>query len=152
MVQPEAVSLQVVISESSQFTAMPGGCQIQLLPDVLPRSNYVAWMGRADLILLPYDPKLFRARTSGVFVEAIAAGKPPVVTDGTWMAHELRQHGLEQLILDWDSPAILADLLRVARDPELPAKLARMQAAYAEYHSVPGYARAIQRIFAETRQ
>ena len=42
--------------------------------------------------------------------------------------------------------------MRVARDPALPARLARMQAAYAEYHSVAGYARVIQRVFAETRQ
>jgi len=131
---------------------VPGACQVRLLPDVLPRSAYIAWMQRADLVLLPYDPTRFRARTSGIFVEAIVAGRTPVVTDGTWMAHELRQHHLEQLILDWDSPTILADLLRVARDPTLPAQLARMQAAYADYHSVPGYARVIQRVFAETRQ
>ena len=68
------------------------------------------------------------------------------------MAHELRQHGLEELILDWNSPTILADLLRVARDPNVRSKLARMQADYAEYHSVAGYARVIQRVFEETRQ
>ena len=149
---PAAAMIQIVASQSSRLMVRPGACQIRLLPDVLPRNDYIAWMQRADLILLPYDPVLFRARTSGIFVEAIAAGKPPVVTDGTWMAHELRQHGLEALILDWDSPTILADLLRVARDPEVAAKLARMQAAYAEYHSVPGYARVIQRVFEETRR
>ena len=152
MPDPQAASLEVVISESAQFNARPGACRIRLLPDVLPRSDYVAWMRRADLILLPYAPSLFRARTSGVFVEAIAAGKPAVVTDGTWMASELRKHGLEALILDWDSPTILGDLLRVARDASLPPKLARMQAAYAEYHSVTGFARAIQRAWDDTCQ
>ena len=68
------------------------------------------------------------------------------------MASELRKYGLDQFVLDWDSPTIFGDLLRLASDADLPAKLARMQAAYADYHSVSGYARVIHRVFEETRQ
>jgi hypothetical protein len=149
---PEAESLQIVASQSSHFIQKPGACQIRLVPDVLPRSDYLAWMQNADVILQPYDPAFCWARTSGIFVEAIVAGNRPVVTDGTWMAHELRKYGLDQLILDWNSPTILSDLLRVARAEDVRVKLARMQSAYADYHSVPGFAKTIQHVFDETRQ
>ena len=152
MTGPEAEKFYIVADEGSHLAPVPGGCQVRLLPSGISRAEYVGWMHSIDIALLPYSPVMYATRTSGPFGDALATSKPPVVTDGTWMAHELRQHGLEQLILDWDSPSILADLLRVARDPALPAKLARMQAAYADYHSVPGYARVIQRVFAETRQ
>jgi hypothetical protein len=147
---PEAEALRVVASEASHFVHLPGACQVALVPDVLPRPDYVNWMQSADIILLPYDSALFRARTSGIFVEAIVAGKIAVVTDGTWMAHELRKYGLDKLILDWTSPTILSDVLRLAADKGMRARLGQMQAAYAEFHSVPGYAASIQRIFGET--
>jgi hypothetical protein len=149
---PEAAHFCLVADAGALLTPAPGGCEVISLPSGMSRAEYVGWLRRMDLALLPYSPTVYATRTSGPFADALAAGKPPVVTDGTWMAHELRQHGLDELILDWDSPTILADLLRVARDPQVPAKLARMQAAYADYHSVAGYARVIQRVFEETRQ
>jgi len=152
LTNPSADSLLLVASQSSGLTQAPGACQVVLLPDVLPRSEYLAWMRRADVILLPYNPAVFRARTSGIFVEAVVAGKLPVVTAGTWMAHELLKYDLPELILDWTSPTVLCDLLRLAHADDVRAKLRRMQSAYAQFHSVPGYADTMQRVFAETRQ
>ena len=149
---PNADTLRVVASEASHLVHQPGACQVVLVPDVLPRIDYVTWMRAADIILLPYDSALFRARTSGIFVEAVVAGKIVVISDDTWMARQLRQYGLEKLILDWNSPTIISDLLHVAQAADVRVKLALMQSAYADYHSVPGFARTMQHVFDETHK
>ena len=53
----------------------------------------------ADIILAPYIAKNangqlgYHSRTSGVFSEAVAAGKPVITTKDTWMAHQLEKFG-----------------------------------------------------------
>jgi glycosyltransferase involved in cell wall biosynthesis len=39
-----------------------------------------------DLLLLPYDQEVYRRRSSGLLVRAMALGIPTVVSDGTWLA------------------------------------------------------------------
>lgn len=56
-------------------------------PMTLPEYN-VALSG-CDLALFPYEPVNYRKRTSGVFGEAVAYGKPVVVSPGTWMAEQI---------------------------------------------------------------
>jgi len=56
-------------------------------PMTLPQ--YHAALQSADVVLCPYDVVPYRIRTSGVFAEAVACGKPLVVSPGTWMAREI---------------------------------------------------------------
>jgi len=62
---------------------------IRVIERSLSAEEYRALLASADAVLLPYDGLTYRSRTSGPFVEAICAGKPVVVTEGTWMAREL---------------------------------------------------------------
>lgn len=62
---------------------------IQVIERSLSSEEYRALLASADAVLLPYDELTYRSRTSGPFVEALCAGKPVVVTEGTWMAREL---------------------------------------------------------------
>jgi hypothetical protein len=151
MTGPEAQRLCIVADEGAGLSPVEGGCQVVLLPVGISRAEYIGWMHTMDVALLPYSAPVYATRTSGPFADAIAVGKPAVVTAGTWMADELRKYGLDELILDWNSPSILSDLLHVARAEDMRAKLARMQAAYADYHSVRGFARAIHDVFDETQ-
>lgn len=48
--------------------------------------EYAALFNRADMLLIPYDPDAYASRSSGVFAEALAAGRPTLVTRGSWMA------------------------------------------------------------------
>lgn len=137
----------LVAAQGTQLTATPGGCRVKLLPAELPREAYLGWLQAADLILLPYEPKTYAERTSGIFVEAIAAGRPAAVTAGTWMAGELQRYDLSELILDWDSPRLFEDLIRLADSAEVRSKTARMQAAYRDFHSEAGYARAVRALY-----
>ncbi len=55
----------------------------------LRSDEYYRFLNQADGVILPYCPTVYRRRTSGIFAEAMAFGKPAVVTRGTWMDSEL---------------------------------------------------------------
>jgi glycosyltransferase involved in cell wall biosynthesis len=44
----------------------------------------------ADVMLIPYDPDRYRARSSGVLAEALSVGVPVVVPASTWMAEQIQ--------------------------------------------------------------
>ena len=61
----------------------------------LTSGDYAELMSRSALVLLPYDPALYLGRSSGVFAEALALGKPVIVPDRGWMAAETHpDHGV----------------------------------------------------------
>jgi hypothetical protein len=143
MKDASAEKIQVVAAASSGFAATAGGCAIRLLPNELSSPEYWGWMLAADVILLPYDLS-YAERTSGIFVEAITAGKLALTTAGTWMAGELLAHGLPELIMDWSSPRVWETVLGLTQNVQLRRRLAAMQADYQRYHSLAGFAAALQ--------
>jgi glycosyltransferase involved in cell wall biosynthesis len=70
---------------------------------------------RADVILLPYDSR--DQVTSGVLVEAIAAGKPVVATAFPH-AVEMLSDGAGMLVPQYDANAIGAALYRILTEPD----------------------------------
>lgn len=52
-------------------------------------TEYVEFVRRSDIVLLPYDYRAWTGRTSGVFADATGFGKVTVVPRGTWMAEQL---------------------------------------------------------------
>ncbi len=71
---------------------------------------------RSDIVLLPYDRRLFLDKTSGVFAESVAFGKISVVPQGTWMAEQL-QHGRGVgSVFENYTPASIADAVGAAVD------------------------------------
>lgn len=75
----------------------------------------------ADVILLPYDSR--EQVTSGVLVEAVAAGKP-VISTGFPHAVELLSSGAGLLVERQNPDAIAAALRRVLTEPGLADRLA----------------------------
>jgi len=61
---------------------------LRLVPESLDSKRYYELLASADIVVIPYREQNYRARTSGILVEALAAGKPVVVTEGTWMADQ----------------------------------------------------------------
>ena len=82
----------------------------------------------ADVVVLPYDSR--EQVTSGVLVEALAAGKPVIAT-GFPHAIELLGGGTGLIVPHGDPPAMAAALRRVLTEPGLAARLGAQAAALA---------------------
>src|SRR6185369_9537754 len=67
------------------------GERVQLVREPVDSKRYYEILSMADIVVLPYRERNYRARTSGVLVEALAAGKPVVVTKGTWLEEQTLQ-------------------------------------------------------------
>ena len=73
------------IASSKQMLAHFGEA-VKILEHPLESEAYANEINNADAIILPYDPIRYKERSSGIFVEAAAAGKPVITTAGSWMS------------------------------------------------------------------
>jgi hypothetical protein len=138
----------IIAARSSQLAPISGGVKVQLIEDNLEREAYIKWMNTCDLILIPYDSEAYCERTSGIFTECIIAGKIPLVTPHTWMARELSQSELDELILDWAEPEIVLEkILQISASLEVQNKVLKMQQKYLHFHNPESYANMMQSIF-----
>jgi hypothetical protein len=140
---------KLIIADSAKEHLTELGVKVEFIESNLPRKDYIQWMTSVDLILLPYDPLIYQFSTSGIFVEAVVAGKIPVVRDGTWMAFELKKFGLQKLIVDWENPNIFKDFKEILEDLEITKKLSEMQNSYKQFHSEATYAKIMNRLFSQ---
>jgi glycosyltransferase involved in cell wall biosynthesis len=106
-------------------------------------------VGQADVVLLPYDSS--EQVTSGVLIEALAAGKPVVATEFPH-AVELLADGAGLLVPHRDPAAITAALRRVLTEPGLAAGMSDRAASLApalNWSAVANrYRRLAERLFA----
>jgi glycosyltransferase involved in cell wall biosynthesis len=66
---------------------------VALVPEQLDEREYQLLLDQADVILAPYLIDNYYVQTSGIYAEAIAMGKPVVVSRGTWMASQIHRFG-----------------------------------------------------------
>jgi glycosyltransferase involved in cell wall biosynthesis len=64
---------------------------VTLLKTPLDPISYRNLLLKSDIVLFPYDSVAYAARSSGIFTEAMVAGIPVVVPEGSWMALQLRE-------------------------------------------------------------
>lgn len=88
---------------------------LTLIEEVLSSEDYAALLAGADAVALPYRKQQYFARTSGPLTEALAAAKPVIVTDDTWLSDQLVSHGAGYAIRDGDVVG-LAQALQWTRD------------------------------------
>jgi glycosyltransferase involved in cell wall biosynthesis len=84
---------------------------IELVENHLDTKTYYQLLNEADAIIMPYRRVFYRARTSGILAEAIAAGKPVIVPRETWMSQQARDYGACVEFED-GNPADLARAIR----------------------------------------
>ncbi len=133
----------IVAAESSLLKSVEGGVNVHLIPDNLSRSEYENWLYKSDLMLLPYSSQAYSEKTSGIFTESVIAGTIPLVTPNTWMAKELSQYNLEELIIDWDNlPNVFAHIEQILTQnwEQITLKFSIMQKEYYTFHSLENYA------------
>lgn len=117
--------------------------EIKKLEPVLSANSYTHALLESDCILLPYDPNRYEYSSSGIFVEAIAAGKIPLVNHNTWPAFELKKYDLEELILDWTLPTLYQKIHELACSPIIRKKLLKMQQNYICFHNSVNFKNAL---------
>lgn len=87
--------------------------ELAALTEALSPADYYRLVARADVMLLPYLQSRYRASTSGVLAEALAAGIPAIVPDRTWLADQLPPGGGEGF---HDFPSFVIAVKRVIDD------------------------------------
>jgi hypothetical protein len=142
-----AKKIYLFISEKAYLPNTHPNIKITYLPAYLTRKEYLKQLNDVDILLLPYDSEIYRERTSGVFVEAICAGKIPFVTQGTWMATELISYNLSELIIDWTKNNVFESMFTIADNTITRRKIMTMRDRYLKFHSVEAYAKQMQQIF-----
>jgi len=86
-------------------------------PMTLPEYNIA--LNSADIGLFPYEIVPYRKRSSGVFAEAVAYGKPVIATRGTWMAEQIAAgHAAGTIIDDLEPDSIARAIAHCVADLE----------------------------------
>lgn len=94
--------VQEAIAAAEEVLASRWGkrCRFTIQDGYLSSEAYGALLASADVVLLPYHRDVYEARSSGVFIEAVCAGKIVIVTQDTWMSDMLAIAGSGRLVED----------------------------------------------------
>ena len=121
--------------------AVEGKSRMHVIDVAMPMEQYHQALDSADLALFPYEVVPYRKRTSGVFGEAVAYGKPVLATAGTWMAQQIEAGRAAGAVFAQPTPEAVSDVVARCLD-ELPALQARARAlasAWREDNGIPGF-------------
>lgn len=109
--------------------------EIHTYENALTEGEYASILERCQVVLAPYHAEVYEARTSGVLVEAIASAKIAIVTERTWLATELQEHGTGILVKNKSPECIAAALLHVQKNLQQLSENALVKAnAYRQKH------------------
>lgn len=84
---------------------------VEILEGPFDSDTYHQLISTSDVILIPYCPRSYAARSSGIFAEALAAGVPTVYPEGSWMEESQVEGGSLGFRKVADMPAVLASIL-----------------------------------------
>ena len=103
--------------------------------DNLSREDYLRYFLKSNFIILPYESKDYKYRSSGIFVESISLRKIVLVSVNTWMSKELKKHNLSELIVhDWNNFEIFK-FIKNYNHQKIDKKLKIMQKKYLTFHN-----------------
>ena len=91
----------------------------------LPYEEIPSWYACADVVHAAYDSAVGNAlvATPGKVLEAMACGKPVIVSEGTWVGTWVAQVGAGLAVCGDDADDVRAALERLADEPGLAAEL-----------------------------
>ncbi len=84
--------------------------RVKLIDRAMEADEYYDILADADIVVIPYDARRYRTRSSGILIEAMAAGKPVITTRGSWMETQVSD---DHAVVFSDGKALSA-ALRVA--------------------------------------
>ncbi|MFQ5851913.1 MAG: glycosyltransferase [Candidatus Binatia bacterium] len=98
---------------------------VQFVENVLSTDGYHRLLQEADAVLCPYWRSIYSSRTSGIFTEALGAGKIVIATDNTWMSDQLRELHAGVVCQDRDPKELTRAILEIGSQWHEYAKRAR---------------------------
>ncbi len=120
------------------------GC-IELKTQALDPQAYAALLDSSDVVVLPYWRSIYEARTSGVLVEALSAGKPVICTEATWLSDQLT-HGQGCQVKDRNPADLARQLLALHKDYARYLQAAQQaRTAWVDYHNPTSLVAALTR-------
>ena len=90
--------------------------KFEVIDAELTKSDYSHLLSEADIIALPYDPKVFAERTSGLVVDAAYLGKPMIVLEGGWIADTVSKFGNGIIVTSFSSEEFVPAVNDLIRD------------------------------------
>jgi glycosyltransferase involved in cell wall biosynthesis len=131
-----------VIEARREMTSVRDG-SIELVERNLTSAEFQSLLLSADIVLLPYLREFYRARSSGILVQVLAAGKPVIVPSGTWLSSQTNETGAVEFAGPSDFPD--AVLHAVRQLPGLTREARARAAAYAAFHNADALLEMLER-------
>ena len=121
-----------VISARRNLSSVRDG-SVELVERNLTTSEFQSLLLSADIVLLPYLPEFYRARSSGILVQALAAGKPVIVPANTWLSKQTNGIG----VVEFAGPSGFPDaiLQAIYQLPKLSQEARERATVYASLNS-----------------
>lgn len=104
------------------------GERVEVRQEVLASDEYLARLAETDLLLLPYDPDVYRRRGSGVFADAHHVGIPVVAPTDCAFARPAFDEGWGVAMTEYDGKSLGIAVLE-ALDRLVPLSACAAQAA-----------------------
>lgn len=73
-------------------TKLQGNAAVEFVRGDVDRARYIMLLQQADILLMPYAAQIYGWASSGIFTEALSAGKVVVVPEQTWLARQLAEY------------------------------------------------------------
>lgn len=124
----------LIVAEESKITS--DTLKIEYTSSSMAREDYIDLFMKSDFILLPYDPVVYGASSSGIFVEAVFSGCYPIVTPHTWLASELLKFDLHELILDFRRKDFFEYINSLKQNEKVRKKFHALESDYHQTHNL----------------
>ena len=120
---------------------------VKLLEKELSLREYESLLKRSSLVLIPYQLLYYYSQTSGVFCEALGAGKPVVVPRGTWMANQLKGKNIGVTFIPGDRVSFTDATIKAMKNiSELIFNAEKYRSEWISYHNPHNFFKSLMEI------
>ncbi len=100
---------------------------VEFISEGLSSEDFYRTLNSIDLLILPYHPKSYDERVSGIMMQAMLQGIPVIATEETWLGETLRKYRIENTFkysynLEADAESLYKILLDTLDNYDLIAK------------------------------
>ena len=124
----------------NQYTSVQN-IDVEWIREAISDEEYDLRVAQSALVLAPYDEGVYRARTSGIGLDALLHGVPIIATGGTWLSRVLPRSAILELRERSVAGLASAILEAVAQIDELTRQARIVQPSIARTHNAVAFVR-----------